>query len=285
MAFTLYSVSAAPIAVFASSCRSLRFRSLRGVAEVVADGRLQHLRDQIRHGSKARNHLGRVVARNVNDLAHVQVECKAVRRTHRDGRKLFVQLVRLALPCRPVENDVGGGHKLDLVREGIDGILARIERIEPHALLPAAHQVAMLEAVAGYVPAFIAHIGDDHANVGNGNICHRLGFDGGEARIDEIAAGQNHLLLKAFMSAVGDEGLGILIHVVAGNFLARDLARGQRLAVLRCHHPHHVVGNLKHLCGGNLKQRCVDAIGAGRNDGDLRPALAAAREESPRILK
>jgi hypothetical protein len=66
------------------------------------------------------------------------------------------------------------GTILHLVGEGIDGVLAGIEGIDPDALLPAAHQVAVLEGVAGDVLALIADIGDDHADVGDGDLGHGL---------------------------------------------------------------------------------------------------------------
>src|ERR1035437_9951707 len=65
------------------------------VAEIVADRRLQNLRNQVGHGAEPRNHFRSVVARNVNDLAHVQVEGESIRGAHRDRRELLVELVRL----------------------------------------------------------------------------------------------------------------------------------------------------------------------------------------------
>src|ERR1019366_3508417 len=65
------------------------------VAEIVADRRLQNLRNQVAHGAEPRNHFRSVVARNVNDLAHVQVEGESIRGAHRDRRELLVELVRL----------------------------------------------------------------------------------------------------------------------------------------------------------------------------------------------
>ena len=50
-------------------------------------------------------------------------------------REVLVELVRLGLAGRPVEHDVGGRHGLDLVREGVDRVLARIERLDPDAFL------------------------------------------------------------------------------------------------------------------------------------------------------
>jgi len=144
-----------------------------------------------------------------------------------------------------------------------------------------------VNVLTGYLPgssALIAHIGNHHAHIGNGNIRHGSGFDGRETGIDEVTAGKNHLLLKPLVAAIGDKGLGILVHVVAGNFLAGNFTGGQRLAVLGGDHADHVVGNFEHVGQGYLEQARVDAVGAGRDDGDLRAALAAAGEEAARVL-
>ena len=97
--------------------------------------------------------------------------------------------------------------------------------------------------------------------------------------------GEDDLLLQALVAAVGDKGLGVLVHVVAGDLVAGDLAGCQRLAVLGGDDADHVVRNLQDFVGGDGEERRVDAIGSRRNDGDLRPALAAFGQKRPRILE
>src|SRR6185437_9890065 len=240
---------------------------------------------EIRHGAKARNDLWGIVARDMDDLADVEVEGKAVRRAHGDGRELLIQLVRLGFSGGPVEDDVGRGHDLHFVRERVDGVFAGIERIEPDAFFAAGDEVPVFEAVAGEVLALFAHVGDDDTNVGDGDFGHGLDFDGGEARIDEVAAGEDDLFLQAFVAAGGDEAFGILEEVVAGDLMPGNFARGQRLAVLGGNDADHVVGDFEHVACRHLEERSVDAVGAGRDDGDLRAALAAAGKEGARVLE
>ncbi len=174
----------------------------------------------------------------MDNLAHVEVERETIRRAHGDRRQPFVQLVRLALARGPVEHDVGRGHNLNLVRVRVDGILARIERVDPHAFLALLHQVAVLERVAALVHSLLAHISDHHADVGDGHFGHRLNFDRGKARIDEVSPGQDHLFLQSLVPAILDKDLAILEHVVAGSLLAGNLAGGKRRAVLGGHNAH-----------------------------------------------
>ena len=73
--------------------------ALRRVAEVVADGRFEHLGDERAHIAEACDDLGCVVARDVDNLRHVEVELEAVGRTHGDGAQIRVE--NDALPSCP----------------------------------------------------------------------------------------------------------------------------------------------------------------------------------------
>jgi hypothetical protein len=64
--------------------------TLGGIAEIVADDRFEHLADQVFHRAEADDDLGGVVARNVDDLAHIQFEGEAVRGPDLDGAQFFV---------------------------------------------------------------------------------------------------------------------------------------------------------------------------------------------------
>ena len=130
-------------------------------------------------------------------------------------------LMGLGFAGCPVEHDVGGGHVVNLVRVRVDGVLAGIERIDPDAFLALAHQIAVPERVARDVRAFAAHIGDDHAHVGDGHLGHIHDLHGGEARIDEVTPAQEHLLLQALAALGVDERLRTLEHVVARRRPAR----------------------------------------------------------------
>ena len=221
----------------------------------------------------------------MNNLAHVQIERKPIRRPHRNRRQPLVQLVRLALAGRPVQHDIRRGHQFHLVRITIDRVLARIERVHPHALLPLLHQVAVLEFFARLVHALRTHISNHHAHVGNRNVGHRLDLHRRKTRIDEVPPRQHHLFLQSLVPAGPDKRLAVLEHVVPGNLLARDLPSHQRRSILGRHHSHLVVGNLEHLGRGHCKQTRINSVGPRRNNRNLRPALASISQKRPCILK
>ena len=258
---------------------------MRCVAEVVADGRLQHLRDQVGHVAEPRDHFGGIVARNVDDLADVQIEGEAVGGAHGDRREVLVQIVRFGLPRRPVQNDIGRRHALHFVRVGVDGILARIEGLHPDSLLPFADEIAMLKRVAGGVDTGQAHVRNHDARTGDGDRRHLPGLHRRQPRIDEVTPGQNHLLLQALESAGVDEGLPVLEHVMPRNFLTGNVASRERTAFLGGDNAHHVVLDFRHRLQHHAEQGGVDAVGAGGNHFDLRAAFATLFQKRARILK
>src|SRR4051812_29234348 len=79
---------------------------LRAVTEIVSDGGLQHLANQVVHVSETRDHLRRLAGRYVNNLRNVEVKRETVLRTHRNGRKILIQLVRFAAGSGPVQYQV-----------------------------------------------------------------------------------------------------------------------------------------------------------------------------------
>ena len=151
--------------------------------------------------AEARDDLRRIVARDVDDLRYVEVEFEAVGRAHGDRRQIRVEPVRFGLAGRPVQHDVGRRHVDDLVRVGIDRVFARIQRLDPDAFLAFAHEIAVPELLAGDVLAFLADEGDDDADVRDRHLGHVDDLDGREARVDEVAAGQQDLLLQSLAAA------------------------------------------------------------------------------------
>jgi hypothetical protein len=193
----------------------------------VPDGGFEHLGNQGGHVPEARNHLGRVIARNMNDLRNVEIELEAIGRSNRNGGQIGVQPVRFGLAGRPVENHVGRGHIRHLVGVRIDRILAWIQRFDPHALLTAADQIPVLEGVARDVLSFLAYEGDDDSHMGDRHFGHGDHFDGREARVDEVAAREQHLLLQALAAFAVDERLRALKHIMAVDHRPGDLAGSQ----------------------------------------------------------
>ena len=228
---SMHSTSYASIALRMSSnasrCRSRPRRQelehrhlLRRVAEVVADGRLQHVVDQVLHRPDARDHARRVLHADVDDLRHVEAEREAVLRPHDDRRQPLVVVVRLGA-LRPVQDDVRRRHQLDLHHARVERVLAGQQRLDPHALAAALDEVAVRERVARHVDVLAADVADDHADVADRDLGQRHQLDLHEPRVQVPRARQQHLLLQAAAAAGVDERLAALEAVVAGDDRAR----------------------------------------------------------------
>ena len=146
----------------------------------------------------------------MDDLADVEIEREAVGRSDRNGGQVLVEIVRLGFSRRPVQHHVRGGHDLHAMRVRVDRVLAGIHRLDPHALLALVHEIAMLERVPGHILSFTSDVRDHHADVGDRDDGRLFDFNGGEPRVDEIAARENDLLLQSLAAARVDERLRVL---------------------------------------------------------------------------
>ena len=108
---------------------------------------------QVLHRTDARDHTRRVLRADVNDLRNIELERETVARTHGDRVESRIVLVSLGA-LRPVQDDVGGRHQLDLHDASVDRVLAGQERLHPHALVAAFDQVAVGEVVSADVDVF-----------------------------------------------------------------------------------------------------------------------------------
>lgn len=259
--------------------------TLRRIAEVVADRRFEDLGHEIQHGAEARDDLGGVVPGHVDDLADVHAEGEAVSGTQLDRRKVRVEVMCLGATFGPVEHDVRAGDQLDLVRAGIDRVLAGIEGLRPDTTLTFGDEVAVLERVTGHIFAFCADIRDDDADVRDGNFGEVLEFDLREPGVDEVATRQHDLFLEALRSTLVDEGLAVLEGVVSIDLGASDLTLGERSPFEGGHDADLVGRHFGDVLFGQLEQLGVDAVVPGRDDHDLGSTLAAVLEESARILE
>jgi len=93
------------------------------------------------------------------------------------------------------------------------------------------------------------------------------------------------LLLKSLAAAPVEEGLGILVGIVASDLAPGDLARGQGPTLPGGHHADHIVLDLKHLLERHLEDAGINAIGARWDDRDLGSPFSAAGKEPPCILE
>src|SRR5271156_1926363 len=100
------------------------------------------------------------------------------------------------LAGRPVEHDIGGGYIGDFVSVRINRILARIERLNPNTLIAAIDQISMPKGIAGDIGAFLTDISDDDSYMCDRHLRHIDEFNGRKARIDEIPACKQDLLLQ-----------------------------------------------------------------------------------------
>ena len=171
------------------------------------------------------------------------------------------------------------------MRVGVDGVLARVKRLDPDALLPLGAEIAVLEGITSDVLARLAHVGDDHTGVRDGYFGHLDLLHLDEVGIDEVRAGQHDLLLQALETSVVHEGLSVLVHVVPTRLTSGDLAGWQGFAFLCGHDAHHVVSDLDGLLELDREQASVDAVGARRDYVDLDTALATFLQKFGRVLE
>ena len=198
----------------------------------------------------------------------------------------------------PVEHDVGRGHQLDLHHSRVDGLLARIQRRHPDAFVALLDQVAVLELEAADVHMGLADVGNDHADIADGDLHHRHLLHLDEPRVQVPRAGEQDLLLQSAPAAAIQERLRVLEVLVAGDGRSGNLARLDRLAVQGGHNAHHVRLDplqvqlrfrhpvlVRGRGGNHREQRPVDAVGAGGQDAELPALLAAVQQELARVLE
>jgi len=140
-------------------------------------------------------------------------------------------MVRLGA-AGPVEDDVRGGHELDLHDAGVDRVFAGIPSgVTQTPLVADVHEVAVFELHTADVDVRLSHIGDDDAP--------RSRWESGpwgpvhldEPGVEVPRAGQQDLLLQAATAAAIQERLGVLEVFVAGDDRAGDLRRRDGLAI------------------------------------------------------
>ena len=270
---------------------------LGGVAEVVAHDGLQHVVDEVLQRACAADDLGRLVGADVDDLRHVEIEGKAVARTHGDAAELGVKVVRLGAGG-PVQHDVGGGHQLHAHDAGVDGVLAGEQGLAPHALVAHVHEVAVLEVRAADVQVRLAYIGDDHAHMADGDLKHGHLLDLGKPGVDVPLAAEQHLLLQAAAAAGVQEGLRVLKVVMPAHHRAGDLTGLDGHAVERGHDAHEIRVHMADAqqpgvqamlgCvfrGDDGEERGIDAIRARCDDAELAAFFAPIFEEGAGVLE
>ena len=119
------------------------------------------------------------------------------------------------LPVAQLSTTLAVGTLVTLCVYGLIGYLPGSSGSTHTPLSPRVTRLPCRKASPGHVLALLADVGDDHADVGDRHLGHVDHLDGGEARVDEVAARQQHLLLQALAALAIDERLRVLEHVVA----------------------------------------------------------------------
>ncbi len=143
----------------------------------------------------------------------------------------------------------------------------------------------MPELFAGHILAFVAHEGDDHTDMRDRHFKHVDHFDRGEARVDEITAREQDLLLQSLGAVIVNEGLGILEQVVSIDRQSGDLALRQGSAFARRDNTDLVVRDVDHGRQLHAEQQRIYPVCAGTHQRHLRTTLTAIGQKGAGVLE
>ena len=187
---------------------------LSDVLEVRGDHRVEGLVDEHLDVPEALDDQGRFAVVDVEDHGQGQGRLEGVfcDEVHLD--EVGVVVVDAALVADPFEDDVGGGDFDDAARIGVEGVFPGHEGDGPDSPETREDQFAVFVVHAGAVFAFLAGVGDDHADKADGDDGFGDGLDGGEEAVDEVGPVCEDLVLSASVSSCGEEVFGVLEVVV-----------------------------------------------------------------------
>ena len=144
----------------------LEHRPLVGhVAEVGAQHRVERLGDQLLDVAEALDDVRGLLIVDVDDDRQRQGRLVGILGHQVDRAQAFVVAVRLGPAGHPVQDEVGRRHEDDVAGIGIEGILARPERLFLNAPLAFGDPLAVAERLAREVLAAPAVVADHHAHV------------------------------------------------------------------------------------------------------------------------
>jgi hypothetical protein len=297
---------------------------LADVLEIGADHRVQGLLDQLLDVAEPLDDQRRLAVVDVDHDRDRQGRLERVAGDQRHLGQVLVELVRAHGHRLPLQDEVGGRHHGHAAGIGVEGVLARQQRVAPHAALTVGDQLAVAIALAGGVGAAFTGVGHHHAHLAD--LDHGLvdPLDGREQPVDVVGAFDQDLQLTTLAAAGGQELAGLLEAVVIGRVVLgidpdqrRDqFARRQAWAVMDGDHSDLVVGVLDHhrleaaaflddlghllqqvglaalqaeregaVLGHDHELGQVDGVGALAQDLALRPLLAAVGQEFAGVLE
>ena len=199
-----------------------RGHALQLVAEMVADGGLENLVDEVFHRSYHRDYLGRLRIRHMDLHLQIDIEHKALFTLGAYLLQLGIQVVRLGNGIRPVECKNRRRDDLRFIAAGIDRVLARAQRLLPDAAMPGAHQRTEFELRARGVLRHQADICLDHRHLSLLDHKHRYQLHTHQERIECERAVQQRIMLEADPAAVIQERLEVLVVVVQRVLIAQQ---------------------------------------------------------------
>jgi hypothetical protein len=206
---------------------------------------------------------------------HLQVdrEHEALAALADDGFEPGVQVVCLRRGLRPVEREDERRHEFGRVHPRIDRVLAGAQRLLPDAAVTGPHDAAELEVGARRVQRRQADEALDDRDLALVDHQHRHHLDPDQERVEQIGAVQQRVVLHADTTAGRQERLEVLVVVVQGVLgaeqhvdqfgvgdgrvalhlgdvveaaePARDVARGERLALQGGDQADHVAGAVR----------------------------------------
>lgn len=243
---------------------------LQLVPEVVAHCRLQDLVDEVGHGPDHRDDLGGHGVRHMDLHLQIDAEVEGFLRLGIDRRQMRIQVMGGAVGVRPVEGQDRGGHDLRTVDARVQGELAGAQWLRPDPLMSRLHDGAELELFARGVFRRQAQVGLDDGDFTLADHQHRNQFHLHQQRIEHVRSVGERVMLQAVASAGVQEGLEVLVAVVAvvlrTQHLVDDLRVRRSAADQRCdvvestdsagkgarigafesrHHAHHILVALR----------------------------------------
>jgi len=160
----------------------------------------------------------------------------------------------------PLQDDVGRRHHHDFAGVGIEGILARQERLAPNTAAALADQLAVAVIQSGEVFADLTGIRDHHPHKPDLNDRLVDHLHGGKQAVEVIGAFHQNLQLASAQAIGVHEPIrhlevvmvGVAVCHVRANDRRDNLARWQRGAIVHGHNPDQVVRVLDHHRGETL---------------------------------
>ncbi|AEK62072.1 hypothetical protein CFU_2245 [Collimonas fungivorans Ter331] len=208
---------------------------LRDILEVRRNHGIQGLLHQLRHVAETLHHHRRLAVVDMHHHRQRQLRFEGILGDQGDFAQVVVE-AGTALAGFPHQHEVCGRHQFDLAGVSVERILARHERIAPHAAAAALDQFAMAIFLAGQIGAFAAGVRHHHTHIPDRNDGLLDQFDRRKQAIDIVGTFHQHSLLAAAQAARSEEFFRLLERVVAvADIRRQQFILGQSRPILHGH--------------------------------------------------